>query len=270
MATADPLLKCLNKDGSVRWSLQSPAAYLHESGDLAVSADGTKVDVGLLRFDVSALKLTINPPRDHLTLPPKVDGLPITNWKNDNSPMLAGNPIPLDKYEKSRSLALHPSSTSFVLGTGWSIRAFDKHGQRLWRRDTVDVLKVNISGDGRLVIAACGDGTIRWYRMDDGRELLALMVMGNKSDWVAWTPEGYYGATPGAYGVLQWYVNRGPDSAGVVLPLSDLPQFRRPDVLALNLKEQDIQRALGRSSLESGGRSVQHLLRGEPGRASNQ
>ena len=31
--------------------------------------------------------------------------------------------------------------------------------------------------DGRLVVAAEGDGTIRWRRADDGRELLALQVL---------------------------------------------------------------------------------------------
>src|SRR5262245_60499988 len=46
--------------------------------------------------------------------------------------------------------------------------------------------------------------------MDDGRELLALFVLADKQNWVAWTPEGFYGATPGAFGVLQWHVNRGP------------------------------------------------------------
>ena len=54
------------------------------------------------------------------------------------------------------------------------------------------------------MVAAYGDGTIRWHRMDDGRELLALQVLSDKKNWVAWTPEGFYDATPGAllpYGV---------------------------------------------------------------------
>ena len=74
------------------------------------------------------------------------------------------------------------------------------------------VWAVNISGDGRLVVAAYGDGTIRWHRMDDGRELLAFFPLADRRNWVAWTPEGFYGATPGAYGVLRWHVNRGWDA----------------------------------------------------------
>jgi hypothetical protein len=46
------------------------------------------------------------------------------------------------------------------------------------------------SGDGRLVVAAYGDGTIRWHRVDDGRELLALSVLADKQNWVAWCCNG--------------------------------------------------------------------------------
>ena len=88
-----------------------------------------------------------------------------------------------------------------MLGADWYLRAFDAKGRLIWRRPAPAVVwAVNISGDGRLVVAAYGDGTIRWHRMDDGRELLALYVLADKQNWVAWTPEGFYGATAGAFG----------------------------------------------------------------------
>ena len=59
------------------------------------------------------------------------------------------------------------------------------------------VWAVNITGDGRLVVAAYGDGTIRWHRMTDGVELLAFMPLADRTNWVAWTPEGFYAATAG-------------------------------------------------------------------------
>ena len=70
------------------------------------------------------------------------------------------------------------------------------------RPDTAD--RETKAGD-RIVVAAHGDGTIRWYRADDGRELLALQELLNKgepskSNWVLWTPEGFYEATPGGWG----------------------------------------------------------------------
>ena len=37
---------------------------------------------------------------------------------------------------------------------------------------------LNITPDGRLAVGAFGDGSIRWYRMTDGTELLAMFRTG--------------------------------------------------------------------------------------------
>jgi hypothetical protein len=112
-----------------------------------------------------------------------------------------------------------------------------------------------------LAIAAYGDGTIRWHRMDDGRELLALYVLADKQNWVAWTPEGFYGATPGAFGVLQWQVNKGFDAEPDTVPVNAIPSLRRPDALALVLQELETARALGIADLKAARRDVQIVTR---------
>jgi hypothetical protein len=119
------------------------------------------------------------------------------------------------------------------------------------------VWTVNITGDGRLVVAAYGDGTIRWHRMDDGRELLALQVLNDKKNWVAWTPEGFYDATPGAFGVLKWHVNRGNDAAADAVPVSAISKLYRPDALPLVLQELETARALGIADLATARYDVQ-------------
>jgi hypothetical protein len=106
------------------------------------------------------------------------------------------------------------------------------------------------------VVAAYGDGTIRWHRMDDGRELLALYVLGDKKNWVVWTPEGFYAATPGAYGVLRWHVNRGVDAAAETVPASAIKKLNRPDALPLVLQEMETARALGIADLASARQDV--------------
>ena len=105
--------------------------------------------------------------------------------------------------------------------------------------------------------AAYDDGTIRWHRMDDGRELLALYVRADKKNWVAWTPEGFYGATPGAFGVLRWHVNRGFEAAAETVPVSDIPRLRRPDALPYVLQELETARALGIAHMIAARRDVQ-------------
>ena len=180
------------------------------------------------------------------------------------SPTLDGKPIKLEQYEISRSLAVHPDSNRFVLGADWWLRAFDAKGQPLWQRAVPGAAwAVNITDDGRLVVAAYDDGTIRWHRMDDGRELLALFVLKDKQNWVAWTPEGFYDATPGAFGVLQWQVNRGFNAAADTVPVNAIPRLLRPDALALVLQELETARALGIADLQVARADVQEATGSE-------
>ena len=90
---------------------------------------------------------------------------------------------------------------------------------------------------------------------------MALFVLADKQNWVAWTPEGFYGATAGAFGVLQWQVNRGFDAAPSTVPVSEIPSLRRPDALALVLQELETARALGIADLKLARRDVQIAAR---------
>jgi len=256
VANGDPALGVLNAGGALLWRHGFPQAdFRDQDKALSVSADGTIVDFGFgqfgklpLRFDLGKLALTSDPPDDGRTGQPKQVGLQIDGWKNTRGPTLDGEAIELNSFETSRSLAIHPDGERFALGADWNLRAYDAEGEQLWRRAVPGVVwAVNITGDGRMVVAAYGDGTIRWHRMDDGRELLAFMVLSDKKNWVAWTPEGFYGATPGAIGVLQWHVNskKGFDAAGFTVPVSKIPKLSRPDALALVLQELETARALG-------------------------
>jgi hypothetical protein len=75
--------------------------------------------------------------------------------------------------------------------------------------------------------------------------LLAFMPLANQKDWVAWTPEGFYDATPGAQGMLRWQVNHGWDAPATDVPVADIPGSYRPNVLPLVLQQLETPRALG-------------------------
>lgn len=265
VSAQDPFLELLEPDGSPRWRHVSPKADFRSQHGLAVSADGAIVDFEFdladkspLRFDLRALKLIRAPHTDPQTVPAKQVGLAVEGWANGFSPTLDGKPINLNRYERSRSLAIYPDGSRFVLGTEWTLRMIDAKGQFLWKRQAPGVVwAVNITGDGRLVVVAYDEGTIRWHRLDDGRELLALFVLADKQNWVAWTPEGFYGATPGAFGVLQWQVNRGFDAAADTVAVHAIPRLRRPDALALVLQERETARALGIADMKAARSDVQ-------------
>jgi WD40 repeat protein len=254
VSKANPCFTLLKPNGEVLWTIRPPGGDFRDQGEaFSVSSDGAVIDFGFevfgksqLRFDLRALKLSNHWPADNQTRPPKFDGLKIEDWYMSYQPKLDGKPIKLDNGELSHSFAIQPDGRRFVLGAGWWLRVFDAEGKPLWSvRVPGSVWAENITLDGRLVIAAYGDGTIRWHRMDDGRELLALQVLNDKTNWVAWTPEGFYDATPGAFGVLRWHVNRGPDAAVDAIPVSEIPRLKRPDALPFVLQELETARALG-------------------------
>jgi WD40 repeat protein len=205
VGAADPYLAVLGPDGAPRWEQRPQQADPRaQERTLSVSADGGVVDFGFevggeapARFDLAGLALSLDPPEDGRTVPPEQATLKVENWVNTTQPTLDGKPLPLMQYEISRSLTIHPDGRRFVLGTEWSLRAFDAEGEALWQRAVPGVAwAVNITANGRLVVAAHDDGTIRWHRMDDGRELLAFFPLVDRTNWVAWTPEGFYAATP--------------------------------------------------------------------------
>lgn len=255
MASADPQLALLDDDGTARARRSAPTFDPRDQlRNFAVSKDGLQVDFGFefggrdnrVRFDLTTLTLAPAPDGAPGTAPPLQDGLAIENWEDNERPTLGGALLPLRRHELSRSLAIHPDGDQFILGASWRLRSFDADGTLLWTRTTPGTAwAVNITGDGRLVVAAYGDGTIRWHSMDDGRELLALFPMADRTNWVAWTPRGYYAATPGAYGVLKWHINRGWDQSPRVIPVSALKEYRTPDALKFVLQEMDIFRAIG-------------------------
>lgn len=266
VASMGPCLELTGLDGNIVWTAASNVPNFRQRPDsLQISEDGAVVDFSFgdaadtrLRFDVRSLQLSIGAANDGLTFAPDRQGLPIGGWRNGLVPTLGANGIPIDRYDTSRSLAIAQGGKRFFLGSSFYLSAFDDAGKLEWRRNTRgDVWAVNASGDGRIVVAAYGDGAIRWLRADEGRELLALQVLANKTDWVLWTPEGFYEATDGAKDVLKWVVNHGPNAAATPLSVSAVAGLHRPDALPLVLDQLETARALGIADVAKARLSVQ-------------
>jgi WD40 repeat protein len=162
-----------------------------------------------------------------------MDDLNITDWKNSYEPKLNGKPIKLKQYEFSRCLAISPDGEKFLLGTEWYLRLFDKDGKEIWNVPAPSTTwVVNISLNGKVAVAGFGDGTIRWYRMEDGKELLAFFPHKDKKRWVIWTPKGYYDASPEGEDLIGWHVNKGKDKEADFFSVSYFKNlFHRPDVI---------------------------------------
>jgi WD40 repeat protein len=94
------------------------------------------------------------------------------------------------------------------------------------------VLAVAPSPKDEYLLAAFADGTLRVFgtKPRQNGPLVSLFVSG--ADWVAWTPRGYYAASPNGERLMGWVVNNGYDHLATFYPAERFrKQLYRPDVL---------------------------------------
>ncbi|MBL8893526.1 MAG: WD40 repeat domain-containing protein, partial [Rhizobiales bacterium] len=260
--SADPAFGIVSPDGTLMPMQNGQDGYrgpitadmrTKRKGRFWSAPDATGVWFGLKlgseepwRFDVKrlAFEAMAEHPADYIE--PNVDRLPIENWMDDFATLNA-QVLELQTYERARSIAIAPDGESFILGAEWGLYRFGKDGSKFWRVQVPGTTwGVNLSADGRYIVAAFGDGTIRWFRASDGTELLAFFVHVPDKTWIAWTPSGYYAASPGGEDLIGWHVNgKSWDDTPDFFPASRFRQrFYRPDIVQLVLETGDESKAI--------------------------
>ncbi len=258
---ADPAFAVLDNAGNKILEQEASIADYRANWDgFLVSHDGYTVLFGFeswgerpARFSLSEQSLILNPQPDTNLTAPDTTSLDITDWKNTYEPKLNGKALPLISYEFSRSLAIAPDKSKFLLGTNWNLYMFDTNDNKFKKIDTPsEAWGVNISGDGKKAVAAYADGTIRWYNLDNGKELLTFFPHKDGTRWIAWTPSGYYmSSADNADNLIGWHVNNGKDKEADFYPAGALyATYKRPDIVKKILVTLDEDEAVRLADLE--------------------
>jgi WD40 repeat protein len=263
-ASAHPSVGVFDANGKRVLQITPPIAdYRFAPAEFLVSKDGDRIQFFYERWGKSTARFSVTDrslktyPSLELGLWPAVNkapGLNVTDWKDTAGPKLNGKPLKFLRDDFSRGLAISPEKDAFLVGSKWFLYLFDRQGNQKWVVRVVgEAFAVNISPDGRFALAALGDGTVRWYRMRDGKELLAFFPHADKKRWILWTPSGYYDASPGAEELIGWHLNNGSDQAADFFPISRFrPTYYRPDVVAKILETLDEGEAIRLANEESG------------------
>jgi WD40 repeat protein len=217
----------------------------------AVMTSGTKPR--WLTFDTENLDLAVMaaPSPDTANWLAEAGALHVADWDDGLTPRLNDRQLGLKQGERAESVSVQDQRV--LLGTHFGIHAFDDTGREAWVATSGPTYRVNQSGDGRVVVAAVDDGTIRWYRASDGLLLLSLFVTADGDRWIAYTPQGYYAASPGGEDLIGWHIGNGADRLADFFGASRLrDRFYRPDVVSRALVALDPLEALAQANAAKG------------------
>ncbi|MEK7989652.1 MAG: C13 family peptidase, partial [Thiotrichaceae bacterium] len=101
---------------------------------------------------------------------------------------------------------------------------------------------------------ALGDGTIRWYNIANGEELITFFPHKDGKRWIAWTPSGYYMSSGAdAENLIGWHINQGSDKEPLFYPASAFAKtYKRPDIVKKILETLDEAEAIRLANSEAG------------------
>ena len=155
----------------------------------------------------------------------------------DDEPIATVTRSGTDGY-RHRSYTFVPDGTAIVSGgAGGVLEKYDLDGRRLHKISEGfvghegDIWAVTPSADGRFLVSASADQTIRLWNLKT-RELVVTLFHGRDGKWVMWTPQGFYTGSPGAGDLVGWQINKGPDKAADYITGQQVrKKLLRPDIV---------------------------------------
>ncbi len=234
-AGAAPVIGALDDNGFYLFRRSKPTAnFLSWHKNLLISHDGSVIAFSLdgldgkgMRFSAPDLEwgaAVVDAPG---LLPPVLKSrlIFVTGLQGRYGKLrfMGKKPLSLSYGERANAIAVARDDSFFVVGTSNNIRLYDSRGQERWvTAVSTPVRGLNISGNGRVVIAAHTDGTVRWYRVAGGGHFLSLFAHRDKKRWIAWTPDRFFAASKGGDGILGWHINQGRDKSARFIPAAKI------------------------------------------------
>ncbi|MGI9463120.1 MAG: hypothetical protein ACR2OM_04235, partial [Aestuariivirgaceae bacterium] len=133
-------------------------------------------------------------------------------------------------------------------GSGW-LRQYDPAGRLLgdYSGHTSDVWAVSASLHGKYLASGSDDQTLRlWNRIS--RENIVSLFHASDGQWVMWTPQGYFSASPDGDEFIGWHVNQGAGKAARFVTAAQLKQhFYRPDIVDEAIRLASARQAVARA-----------------------
>jgi len=179
----------------------------------------TPCDKQTITFSISERKLKISNFINGSSFTDNKD-ISVTDWFNTLNPTINGFITRfLKENEVNYSVDISNDAKQIVFGTCWNIYCTDASGTIIWETPVqASAWGVNISDNGRVIVATLGNGTICWYRMSDGTLLFSLFLHPDNQRWILWSPNGDFDCSSGSDDLIGWHINQGLDKEALYYP----------------------------------------------------
>jgi WD40 repeat protein len=260
LAAADHSLLRSGLDGQTEAESTSGALVFPDGlAALALSADANAVSFAVRRDGTVRARFAVREV-DYATGEPEQPELQrarqnssrlvLEGWREPR-PRLNGRPLELDSDETLRGWGFAADDAYAVIGTDSKLRAYTPAGRLIWQVPVAAAAtSVAVSADGRYVVAALADGTLRWFAARNGEERLALFAHRNRRDWVLWRPDGYYAASDFGDTLAGWQVTGTGKEPRYYQAVQFERLFYRPDLLRNQLADAPPLLAPARNSID--------------------
>lgn len=148
----------------------------------------------------------------------------------------------------------HGALASYKTDGGKPLKDFVGH--------TEIVYAMAASADSQLLATGGADQTVRLWNIKTG-ELIVSMLHTTDGEWVMWTEQGYYAASPNGDKLVGWQVNQGPDKEARYVTARQLKeQLLSPEIIRRAIILGSAEKAI--QQLRKSGKSLNALLAVEP------
>ncbi len=116
----------------------------------------------------------------------------------------------LQPSEYASCAAADSLDNNLLVGTNWNVYDLDSSGNIVWKKSVPGpVYAIAVAQSASMLVAALGNGTFRWYRLNSGEEILSVAISRDQNRWAAWTQTGKWDASIQGSGLLCNCINRG-------------------------------------------------------------
>lgn len=133
-----------------------------------------------------------------------------------------------------------------VIGASFGLYLVDLTTNRVvrsFRGHSGLILAVSPSPDGRSFLSGSIDQTLCLWDPEKEDPLISMFMV--EREWIAWTPQGYYAASPYGERLMGWQINHGLERTASFHPAARFHQsLYNPELIRLIFQEKNFEKAL--------------------------